>query len=84
MMDGVIGKLIMFWAFMLGVAVFGKVFGFFDSTSQAIFIFIGAALIFLIWTIGRAKAQQRREEREYEESMKMQSSRKGSKKKNKR
>ena len=82
-MDGVIGKFIMFWAFMLGVAVFGKVFGFFDSTPRAIFIFVGAALVFLVWTIGRAKAQQKREEREYEESMKMKS-RKGSGKKNKR
>ena len=81
--NGVISKFISFWAFMLGVAIFGKLLGFLDGTRQSIMILVGAALIFVVWTIGRSKAQQKREEREYEESMKV--PRKGSNKnKNKR
>ncbi|MBQ6496174.1 MAG: hypothetical protein IJI74_03270 [Firmicutes bacterium] len=68
--NGVIGKFIYFWAFMIGVVIFGKFFGFMNDTRTAIMILVGAALIFVVWTLGRYKAQQKREEREYEESMK--------------
>ena len=68
-MNGVIGKFISFWAFMLGVVIFGRLLGFLNDTKQSIIILIAAALIFIVWEVGRAKAQQRREQREFEEKM---------------
>lgn len=76
--SGIIGKFLSFWAFMLGVVIFGRLLGFLDDTRQSVFILIGAALIFAVWTVGRSMAKRRREEREYEESMRANAPRKGS------
>lgn len=80
--NGILMKFITFWAFMIGVAVFGKIFGFLNDTRQAAIILVAAALIFVVWELGRSKARQRREEQEYEEQQN--SIRKGSGKRNKR
>ncbi len=80
MENGVIGKFISFWAFMLGVVIFGRLFGFMNETKQSIFILLGAAIIFIVWTVGRSKAKQRREEREYEERKKVPQKGKGKRK----
>ncbi len=80
--NGVLMKFISFWAFMLGVAIFGRLFGFLDDSRHTAIILVAAALVFVVWELGRSKAKQRREEREYEEQQK--NIRKGSGKKNKR
>ncbi|MCF0143852.1 MAG: hypothetical protein HUJ79_01885 [Firmicutes bacterium] len=64
MNGNIIGTFIYFWAFMIGVIVFGRVFGLMTDTKTTVIIMIGAAIAFVVWTIGRAKAGQRRQERE--------------------
>ncbi|MDO4868778.1 MAG: hypothetical protein Q4A65_00600 [Bacillota bacterium] len=59
--NGIIGKILYFWAFMLGVVIFGKLFGFLDDTRQSIYILVGAALIFIVWNIFRSLGKKRRE-----------------------
>ena len=63
---GVIGKIIYFWAFIIGVIVFGKLFGFMNDTKTTIIILVAAAIIFVVWNIGRAMAARRREEQEWQ------------------
>ncbi|MBR0127741.1 MAG: hypothetical protein IJL99_05710 [Firmicutes bacterium] len=82
MENGILMKFITFWAFMIGVAVFGRIFGFLDDTRHSVIILVAAALIFVVWELGRSKARQRREEQEYEEQQRSIS--KGSGKRNKR
>ena len=82
--NNVLMKFISFWAFMLGVAVFGRLLGFLDNSKQSALILLAAALVFVVWDLGRSKAKRRREEREYEEQQMKMASRKGSGKKNKR
>lgn len=77
--NGILTKFIQFWAFMLGVAIFGRLFGFLNDSKQTVMILIAAALVFVVWELGRAKAARRREEQEYEQQQK--SMRKGSKNK---
>ncbi len=66
MNGGVIGKFIYFWAFMIGVIVFGKIFGFMNDTKTSIIVLVAAAIIYIVWTIGRSKAAQRNEEKAWE------------------
>ena len=61
-----IGKFIYFWAFIIGVIVFGKIFGYMNDTKTSIIILVAAAIAYLIWTIGRSKAKQRSEEKAWE------------------
>ena len=61
MNGNIIGTFIYFWAFMIGVI---RVFGLMTDTKTTVIIMIGAAIAFVVWTIGRAKAGQRRQERE--------------------
>ena len=82
MENGILMKFLTFWAFMIGVAVFGRIFGVLDDTSHSVIILVAAALIFVVWELGRSKARQRREEQEYEEQQRSIS--KGSGKRNKR
>ena len=65
--EGFIGKLIYFWAFMIGVVVFGKLFGYMNDTKTAVIVLIAAAIAFVIWNVGRSKAKQRNEEKAWEE-----------------
>ena len=61
-----ISKLIYFWAFIIGVIVFGKIFGYMNDTKTAIIVLIAAAIAYIIWTVGRSKGKQRREEKAWE------------------
>ncbi|MDD4200844.1 MAG: hypothetical protein PHS19_05580 [Eubacteriales bacterium] len=62
----IIGKFIYFWAFIIGVIIFGRIFGFMNDTKTAIIVLIASSIVYLVWVIGRSKAAQRREERENE------------------
>ena len=46
MSGGVIGKFIYFWAFMIGVIIFGKIFGFMNDTKTSVIILVAAAVIY--------------------------------------
>lgn len=63
---GIIGKIIYFWAFIIGVIVFGRIFGFMNDTKTSIIILIAAAIVYVVWVVGREKAAQRREEKEWQ------------------
>lgn len=63
---GIIGKLIYFWAFIIGVIVFGKIFGYMNDTKTAIIVLIAAAIAYIVWTVGRSMAVRRREEQAWE------------------
>ena len=65
--DGIIGKFIYFWAFIIGVIVFGKVFGFMNDSKSTIMILIASAIVYIVWVIARSKAKQRNEQRAWEE-----------------
>ncbi len=76
---GIIGKIIYFWAFMIGVIIFGKLFGFMNDTKTTIMILVAAALDFIVWTVGRSLAARRREEQEWQ-AMQAKAAKKGGKK----
>ena len=61
-----IGKFIYFWAFIIGVIIFGKIFGYMNDTKTSIIILIAAAVVYIVWTVGRSKAKQRNEEKAWE------------------
>ena len=63
---GFIAKLIYFWAFIIGVIIFGKIFGYMNDTKTAIIVLIAASIAYIVWTVGRSKAKQRSEERAWE------------------
>ena len=66
MNGGIIGTIIYFWAFIIGVIIFGKIFGYMNDTKTAVIVLIAAAIVFIVWTVGRKMAARRREEKEGE------------------
>ena len=60
MFDGVIGKIIMFWIFMLGAAFFAKILGFTGDTKTAVMYFAACAIVFIVWTLARTMAKKKR------------------------
>jgi hypothetical protein len=63
MFDGVIGKIILFWIFMLGASFFGKFLGFTGDTRTMVMYLIACAIAYVVWVGARALAKKRREER---------------------
>ena len=61
MFDGVIGKIILFWVFILGAMFFARVLGFTDDTRTTVIYLIACALIYVVWVVGRTMAKRRRE-----------------------
>ena len=56
MNGGIIGTIIYFWAFIIGVIIFGKIFGYMNDTKTAIMVLIAAAIVFIVWIVGRKMA----------------------------
>ena len=79
MSGGIIGKILYFWAFIIGVIIFGKIFGYMNDTKTAIIILIAAALVYVVWTVGRSLAARRREEQEWEAKQAQMAKKKGNK-----
>ncbi|MBQ9015552.1 MAG: hypothetical protein IJ109_05465 [Firmicutes bacterium] len=65
MFDGPIGKIILFWIFMIGALFFARVLGFNGDTKTTVIFLIACALIYVVWVIGRVMAKRRRENEEY-------------------
>lgn len=63
MFDGVIGKIILFWIFMIGAAFFGKLMGLLGDSKTATMYFIACAIAYVVWVAGRTMAKKRRENR---------------------
>lgn len=61
MFDGVIGKIILFWVFILGAMFFARVLGLTDDTRTTVIYLIACALIYVVWVVGRTMAKRRRE-----------------------
>ena len=77
MNGGVIGTFIYFWAFMIGVIVFGKIFGFMNDTKTTIIVLIAAAIVFVVWMIGRSAAARKREVKAWEAEQARMAAKKG-------
>ena len=65
MFDGPIGKIILFWIFMIGALFFARVLGFDGDTKTTVIFLIACALIYVVWVVGRVMAARRRENEEY-------------------
>ncbi len=70
MNSNVIGKFISFWAFIIGVLVFGKIIGramgsgFMETSRSTIIVLVASAIVFIVWTVARSAASRRKAERE--------------------
>ena len=76
MFEGPIGKIILFWIFMVGALFFARVLGFDGDTKTTVIFLIACALIYVVWVVGRVMAQRRRENEAYEASQARQSKKK--------
>ena len=65
MFDGPIGKIILFWVFMIGAMFFARVLGLTGDTKSTVIFMIACALVYVVWVIGRVMAAKRREEQDY-------------------
>ena len=65
MFDGPIGKIILFWIFMIGALFFARILGFEGDTKTTVMFLIACALIYVVWVVGRMMAARRRENEEY-------------------
>ena len=79
MSGGIIGKIIYFWAFIIGVIIFGKIFGFMNDTKTSVIILVAAALVYIVWTVGRTMAARRREEQAWQAQQAQLAKKKGNK-----
>ena len=60
MFDGVIGKIIFFWVFMIGAMFFARLLGITDDTRTTVIYLIACALIYVVWVGARALGKRRR------------------------
>ena len=65
MFDGPIGKIILFWMFMLGAMFFAWILGLTGDTRSTVIYMIACALVYVVWVVGRIMAAKRREEQDY-------------------
>ncbi len=69
-MGDILGRFVGFWAFILGVLIFGKLLGFMEDGRTTIIILIASAGVYLVWSIGRSKARAKRGQKEWEAQQK--------------
>ena len=60
MFDGIIGKIILFWIFMLGVGFFAKLLGITGDHKTMTIYFIACAIAYIVWVVARTMAKNRR------------------------
>lgn len=61
MFDGVIGKIIQFWLFMIGAAFILKLLGYAEDSKTTIIYLLACAAAYVVWVLGRTMARKRRE-----------------------
>ena len=64
----VISEVVYFWMFMLGVLIFGKLFRVIPDNKSLAIIMIGAAIVYVVWRVLRAKGKAKRAAREFEQT----------------
>lgn len=77
----IIGKIIYFWVFMLGVVLVGKFMGVMEDGRMTIIICIAAAILYIVWNVFRSLGKKKREEREWEAEMAQRNAKKKKKRK---
>lgn len=75
----IIGKIIYFWVFMLGVVIIGKLMGIMEDGKMTIIICVAAAILYIVWNLFRSLGKKKREEREWEAEMARRNAKKGKK-----
>ena len=58
MFDGPIGKIILFWIFMIGALFFARVVGFVGDTKSTVIFLIMVALVYVVWVAGRRENEE--------------------------
>ena len=56
--NGVIGKFIYFWIFLLGGLLAARLFGIADTAKNMILLSIALAVVYVVWNVLRAKGRQ--------------------------
>ena len=60
--NGIIGKFLYFWIFVLGGCFIARVLGFADKDRSMIIFFVALALVYIVWNIARSLGRKKREE----------------------
>lgn len=79
--NGVIGKILYFWIFIIGAMFFGKMFGFVDDSKSMIGFLIAVAVIYVVYQIFRTLGKGKREEKEAAKAAPVRKGQSGKKKK---
>ena len=61
-----IGKIIYFWVFMIGVIVIGKLTGLMEDGRTTIIICLATAGVYIGWNVFRRLGRRKREERQWQ------------------
>ena len=64
MFDGPIGKIILFWVFMIGAVFIAKVLGFAQDTKTMVIYLVACAIAYIVFAVGRVMARRRKERNE--------------------
>ena len=85
--NGIIGKILYFWVFIIGGLFFAKVFGMAEDDRTNIMICIGLALVYIVFQVfkflGRDKRAERAAQREEKNRTPVRKGQSGKKKKRK-
>lgn len=60
---GIIGKILYFWIFMIGVVLFARYLGHIQDGKQMVYVCIAAALVYIVFMVFRALGRNKREEK---------------------
>ena len=61
--NGIIGKFLYYWIFIIGALVFAKVLNLFHSDKQLIWFLRAVSIVYIIWTVFRSLGNRKREEK---------------------
>ena len=59
MSNGIIGKILYFWVFILGGLFFAKVLGFAKDDRSTIILCVAIAVVYIVFQVGRAKGKKK-------------------------
>lgn len=57
--DGIIGKFIYFWIFLLGGLFIAKFLGIADTAGNMVILSISLAIVYVVWNLFREKGQKK-------------------------
>lgn len=62
--NGIIGKILYFWVFLIGALIFARIFHIFTSDKATILFCIAVAIIYIVWNVFRELGKRKREAQE--------------------